>query len=196
MFAGSLRRGRTTVGPTGPPRVLRPDLGTHDAVPERHEFGSNTDPLTGKATFKVPAGAAEYTLTTSASRSTKVHTASTRIDASWTFHSKRPTAGVTELPVSSVRFKAPVGLDSRVPAGRTVTYPVTVEGAAAGRNLKSLAVYVSYDDGRTWKKTDVRNGRITVRNPAKGKGVSLRAKITDKKGNKSTISVHNAYYGK
>jgi len=160
------------------------------------KFGSNTDPLTGKATFKVPAGAAEYTLTTSAGRSTKVHAASTRIDASWTFHSKRPTTGVSELPVSSVRFKAPVGLDSRVPAGRTVTYPVTVEGAATGRNLKSLTVYVSYDDGRTWKKTDVRNGKITVRNPAQGKGISLRAKITDKKGNRSTISIHNAYYGK
>ncbi|SPF04387.1 S8 family peptidase [Streptomyces sp. MA5143a] len=160
------------------------------------KFGSNTDPLTGKVTFRVPVGAADYTLTTSARRSAKVHAASTRVDASWTFHSKRPTSGVTELPVSSVRFKAPVGLDSRVPAGRTVTYPVTVEGAAAGRNLKSLTAYVSYDDGRTWTKTDVRNGKITVRNPAKGKGVSLRAKITDKKGNRSTISVHNAYYGK
>ncbi|MGJ5797251.1 S8 family peptidase [Streptomyces griseorubiginosus] len=160
------------------------------------KFGSNTDPLTGKATFKVPVGAAAYTLTASASRSTKVHTASTRVDASWTFHSKRPTAGVSELPVSSVAFRAPVGLDSRVPAGKTATYPVTVEGAATGRNLKSLTVHVSYDDGRTWKKTDVRNGKITVKNPAKGKGVSLRAKITDKKGNSSTISIHNAYYGK
>jgi subtilisin family serine protease len=161
------------------------------------KVGSNTDPLTGKATFKVPAGAAEYKLTTSARRSTKVHAASTRVDASWTFQSRKPTSGLpTELPVSSIRFKAPVGLDSRVPAGREVTYPVTVEGAAAGRNLKSLAVYVSYDDGRSWKKTDVRNGRIIVRNPAKGKGISLRAEITDRKGNRSKISIHNAYYGK
>ncbi|MFJ7045088.1 S8 family peptidase [Streptomyces sp. NPDC101112] len=161
------------------------------------KVASNADPLTGEKVFEVPAGEAEYTLTTSARRSAKVQAASTRVDASWTFHSKAPSGGLpTELPVSTVRFAPKTGLDSRVEAGRTITYPVTVEGAARGRNLKSLTVYVSYDDGRTWKKTDVRNGKITVRNPAKGKGISLRAKITDRKGNRSTISIHNAYYGK
>ncbi|WP_405671269.1 S8 family peptidase [Streptomyces sp. NBC_01530] len=162
-----------------------------------HKVGSNADPLTGNGLFRVPAGEAAYTLTTSARRSAQVQAASTRVDASWTFRSKRPSTGLpTELPVSTVRFAPKTGLDSRVEAGRTVTCPVTVEGAARGRNLRSLSVYVSYDDGRTWKKTDVRNGKITVGNPAKGKGISLRAKITDKKGNTSTISVHNAYYGK
>ncbi|MER7406101.1 hypothetical protein ABT373_27385 [Streptomyces sp. NPDC000070] len=159
--------------------------------------GSNADPLTGGRTFKVPAGEAAYRLTITARRSARVQAASTRVDASWTFRSKEPSSELpTELPVSTVRFKAPVGLDSRVEAGRMMTYPVTVEGAARGRNLKSLTVYVSYDDGGTWKKTDVRNGKITVGNPAKGKGISLRAKITDRKGNTSAISVHNAYYGK
>ncbi|WP_408997524.1 S8 family peptidase [Streptomyces europaeiscabiei] len=161
------------------------------------KVGSNADPLTGASTFEVPAGEAEYTLTTSARRSAKVQAASTRVDASWTFRSKRPSTDLpTELPVSTVRFAPRTGLDSRVKAGQKVTYPVTVEGAARGRNLRSLAVHVSYDDGRTWKKTDVRNGRITVKNPAKGKGISLRAKIIDRKGNTSTISVYNAYYGK
>jgi hypothetical protein len=161
------------------------------------KVGSNADPLTGNKTFKVPAGDAAYRLTISARRSAKVEAASTRIDASWTFRSKAPSSGLpTELPVSTVRFQAQTGLDSRVKAGQSVTYPVTVEGAARGRNLKSLSVYVSYDGGRTWKKTDVRNGRITVRNPAKGKGISLRARIVDKKDNTSTISVYDAYYGK
>ncbi|MFE4583478.1 hypothetical protein, partial [Streptomyces chartreusis] len=63
-------------------------------------------------------------------------------------------------------------------------------------NLKSLAVYVSYNGGKTWKKTTVTKGKVTVKNPAKGKAVSLRAKITDKKGNASLITVYNAYYGK
>jgi hypothetical protein len=35
-----------------------------------------------------------------------------------------------------------------------------------------------------------------VKNPAKGEAISFHAKITDKKGNKSTISIYNAYYGK
>ncbi|WP_327667118.1 MULTISPECIES: S8 family peptidase [unclassified Streptomyces] len=161
------------------------------------KVGSNADPLTGAKVFKVPADEAEYTLTTTARRSARVQAASTRVDASWTFHSKAPSSGLpTELPVSTIRFAPKTGLDSRVKAGQTVTYPVTVEGAARGRNLKSLSVYVSYDDGRTWKKTEVRHGKITVKNPAKGKGISLRAKIIDKKGNTSTISVNNPYYGK
>ncbi|MGW4101590.1 hypothetical protein [Streptomyces sp. NPDC004976] len=55
---------------------------------------------------------------------------------------------------------------------------------------------VSYDHGRTWKRTTVKKGKITVRNPAKGKAVSLRAEVTDKKSNRSTVTVYNAYYGK
>ncbi|MCD9879743.1 S8 family peptidase [Streptomyces guryensis] len=161
------------------------------------KVGSNADPLTGNEVFKVPAGDAEYTLTTTVKRSAKVQAATTRIDASWTFHSKRPSSGLpTELPVSTVRFEAKTGLDSMVEAGRTVTFPVTVEGAAKGLGLKSLSVYVSYDDGRTWKKADVRNGKVTIKNPAKEKSISLHAKITDKKGNTSVITIHNAYYGK
>ncbi|WP_307537115.1 S8 family serine peptidase [Streptomyces sp. V3I8] len=157
------------------------------------KVGTNSDPLTG-GIFTVPAGDASYKLTTSVKRTVKVAAASTRVDASWTFRSKK--ADLAELPASSVRFAAAVGLDSRVPADKKVSVPVTVQGSAAGANLKSLAVYVSYDYGQTWKKLTVTNGRITVTNPAKGKGISFHAKIADKKGNKSTISIYNAYYGK
>lgn len=161
------------------------------------KVGSNSDPLFGGDYFTVPSGNAEYKLTTSVKRTVKVAAASTRIDASWTFHSKKPT-GTTEarLPASTARFNAKTGLDSRVTAGKTVTFPVTVEGAAAGKNLKSLAVWVSYDYGQTWKKLTVKHGKITVRNPAKGKAISFHAKIADKQGNKSTISIYNAYYAK
>ncbi|WP_406439923.1 S8 family peptidase [Streptomyces sp. NBC_00631] len=162
------------------------------------KVGSNKDPLFGDGVFTVPSGDSEYKLTTSVIRSVKVAAASTRIDASWTFHSKKPGSStpLAQLPASTVHFGAQTGQDSRVEAGRTVTFPVTVEGAAAGRNLKSLTVYVSYDYGQTWKKLTVSHGRITVRNPAKGKAISFHAKIADKKGNKSTISIYNAYYAK
>ncbi|MFD7391384.1 S8 family serine peptidase [Streptomyces sp. NPDC059852] len=159
------------------------------------KIGTNADPLLGES-FKVPAADAEYRLTTSVKRSVKVAAASTRIDASWTFRSKKPSGDQVALPASTVRFGAKTGLDSRAEAGRKVTFPVTVVGAAAGRNLKSLHVYVSYDYGQTWKKLDVRNGKITVKNPGKGKGISFHGKVADKKGNKATISIYNAYYGK
>ncbi|MFE9354053.1 S8 family serine peptidase [Streptomyces olivaceoviridis] len=158
------------------------------------KVGSNTDPLFGEATFKVPSGDAAYKLTTSVKRSAKVSEASTRIDAAWTFRSKKP-ADFAKLPASAPHFGATTGLDSRVTAGKTVTFPVTVEGSAAGGNLKSLAVYVSYD-GKNFKKVTVKNGKITVKNPAKNKAISFRANITDKKGNTSAITVYNAYYGK
>ncbi|MEU1848134.1 S8 family peptidase [Streptomyces sp. NPDC019990] len=159
------------------------------------KIGSNDDPLFGDKPFTVPSADAEYKLTTSVKRSVKVAAASTRIDASWTFRSKN-TTGLKQLPASTARFNAATGLDSKVPAGATATVPVTVEGAAKGSNLKSLSVYVSYDYGKTWKKLDVRNGKVTVKNPEKGKAISYHAKIADKQGNKSTISIYNAYYGK
>ncbi|WP_395574626.1 S8 family peptidase [Streptomyces sp. BK79] len=159
------------------------------------KVGSHKDPLFGEGEFKVPSGDARYRLTTSVKRSAKVAAASSRVDASWTFRSKK-TADPTELPASGVRFAVATGLDSKVPAGRKVTVPVTVEGAAAGRNLKSLTVQVSYDHGKTWKKVTVKKGKISVKNPAKGKSLSFRATIVDTKKNESVISIYDAYHGK
>ncbi|MCX4669515.1 S8 family serine peptidase [Streptomyces sp. NBC_01381] len=158
------------------------------------KIGENEDPLVGGATFKVPAAEAEYSLSTSVKRSVKVAAASTRIDASWTFRSKK--ADNAKLPVSTARFAPAVDLSSKAAAGQTQSVPVTVQGAAAGSNLKSLAVYVSYDYGQTWKKVSVSGGKISVKNPAAGKGISFHAKIADKKGNRSTLSIYNAFYGK
>ncbi|MDW4907066.1 S8 family peptidase [Streptomyces sp. ADMS] len=159
------------------------------------KVGTTDDPLFAEKAFTVPAGDAEYKLTTSVKRSVKVAQASTRIDTSWTFRSKK-SADTVKLPASSVRFNAAVGLDNKVAAGKKATFPVIVEGAARGSNLKALSVYASYDYGKTWKKLTVKNGKVTVVNPKKGAAISYHAKITDKKGNKSTISIYNAYYGK
>ncbi|MGW2860033.1 S8 family peptidase [Streptomyces sp. NPDC001205] len=159
------------------------------------KVGENNDPLSGQEPFHVDAADAEYRLTTSVERSAKVAAATTRVDTSFTFRSQQVTA-TTALPVSTVRFAVPVDLASRAPAGKSVQVPVTVQGAAVGRNLGSLTVSVSYDDGKTWQLVKVENGRITVKNPAKDKGISFLADVTDKQGNRSTLTIHNAYYGK
>ncbi|MEU2021325.1 S8 family serine peptidase [Streptomyces sp. NPDC016469] len=158
-------------------------------------FARNDDPLSGETAVPVPAAAADYRLTTSVRRATDVASVSTRIDASWTFRSGR-TKELTALPVSMVRFTPAVALDSTAKAGKSVSVPVTVQGAAAGKNLKSLTVYVSYDAGKTWKKTAVAKGKISVKNPAKKKSLSFKAKVTDKKGNTSSVAIYNAYFGK
>ncbi|MET9493328.1 S8 family peptidase [Streptomyces sp. NPDC006552] len=152
------------------------------------------DPLFGDQGYRVPAGDAAYRLTTSVTRSAKVAAASSRIDATWTFRSKS-TGGLVRLPASGVRFAAPVGLDSKGAAGWPRTIPVTVQGAAAGSNLKSLSVSVSYDSGAHWRKVDVHRGSILVKNPAAGKSISFRADVADKQGNTSSVSIYDAYYG-
>ncbi|MER5307706.1 S8 family serine peptidase [Streptomyces sp. NPDC002773] len=159
------------------------------------EVAENDDPLTGAEPFTVGAADAEYRLTTTVERSAKIAAASTRIDTSFTFRSKQVTA-TTALPVSTVRFAPPVDLASRAPAGAPVLVPVTVQGAAAGKNLRSLAVSVSYDAGKTWQLVKVRDGRIAVKNPAKGSGISLSAEVTDRQGNTSTLTIRDAWLGK
>ncbi|WP_128978199.1 S8 family peptidase [Streptomyces roseicoloratus] len=158
------------------------------------KVGENDDPLTGRQPFTVDGADAEYRLVTSVKRPVTLAAVSTRVEAGFTFRSKQ-VADTTALPVSTVRFAAPVDLTSRIPAGTTVSVPVTVQGAAAGRNLKSLTVSVSYDDGRTWKQVRVRDGRISVKSPAKDRGLSLSATVTDKQGNVSTLAIHDAWLG-
>ncbi|WP_229858106.1 S8 family peptidase [Streptomyces poonensis] len=159
------------------------------------KIGTNKDPLFG-AEFTVPSGDAAYKLTTSVKRSSKIAAASTRVDASWTFRSKKSSADFVQLPASVARFSPSLDNTNRATAKKKVTVPVTVQGTAAGKNLKSLSVYVSYDGGKKWTKLTVKSGKVTYTNPAKGKAISYRAKITDKKGNESVVSIYNAYYGK
>ncbi|MFB6816486.1 S8 family serine peptidase [Streptomyces sp. NPDC056347] len=157
------------------------------------KYAQSKDPLEGEP-ITVPAGAADYRLTSSVKLDPRASTVSSRIDASWTFRSKKVTEQA--LPVSTVRFTPTVTVDGKVTAGRTASVPVKVQGAAAGKNLKSLTVYVSYNSGKTWKKVTVKSGKISVKNPGKGKSLSYRANVTDKKGNKASVSIYDAYFGK
>ncbi|MGW1617018.1 S8 family peptidase [Streptomyces sp. NPDC002285] len=154
-----------------------------------------TPTMTGKANFTVPAAQAKYRLTTTVTRSTKISKVSTRVDASWTFTSKKVSQAA--MPISIVTFRPVLGLDSTAKAKAIAEIPVTVAGAAAEKgNLKSLTVHASYDSGKTWKKLTVRNGKVTVKNPAVGKGISFKATVTDKNGNKASVKIFNAYRGK
>ncbi|MFJ5550655.1 S8 family peptidase [Streptomyces sp. NPDC093225] len=155
------------------------------------EIGRKDEPLGDP--FKVPAGDAAYKLTSTVERDPAVSRTSTKVVASWTFRSAK-TADATQLPASVVRFTPRVALDGTSPAGRTVTVPVTVQGSAAGRNLGSLTVWYSYDDGRSWQKLPVRNGAVSVANPGKGGAVSFRATAVDKQGNRHEVTILRAYY--
>ncbi|MFE7134408.1 S8 family serine peptidase [Streptomyces sp. NPDC057638] len=161
------------------------------------KIGENEDPLTGEEYFPVGADDARYTLATTVRRSPKVSAVADRVDASWTFRSQRPTGDdEVRLPLSTVRFTPRLALDGTVPADGTTTVPLTVQGPAAGPGLKTLRVSVSYDGGTSWRRATVTDGQITVRNPARGKGLALRAQLTDVHGNKGSVTVHNAFRGR
>ncbi|MFI1015881.1 S8 family peptidase [Streptomyces sp. NPDC020965] len=160
-------------------------------------IGEKADSLIGWEFYGVGAADAEYTLATSVTRDPAVSAVGTRIDASWTFRSAKPvTDAETRTPLSTVRFGAQVHLDGTVPAGRTMTFPVTVQGPAAGMGLKSLKAAVSYDGGTTWQSAPVTKGMITVKNPAKGKSVTLRGEVADTQGGRASVTVYDAYIGK
>ncbi|MEW5538824.1 S8 family serine peptidase [Streptomyces cyaneofuscatus] len=152
------------------------------------------DAAIDRQTFTLPAESAAYTVATTVRRNPAINRAATRIDASWSFTSARTTEA-TLLPVSTVRFRPELALDSTVPAGSKVTVPVQVQGAAAGANLKTLQVQVSYD-GTTWLSAPAGSGKVTVRAPEKGKAVSLKAVVTDKDGNRSAVTIHDAFFGR
>lgn len=144
--------------------------------------------------FTLPAESAKYTVETTINRDPTFNRAGTRIDASWTFTSAR-TETPTALPVSTVRFRPQLAPDATVPAGGKQTFPVVVQGAAAGAELKSLRVLVSYD-GKKWVSVPVSADKVTVRAPEKGKAISLKAVVTDKKDNQSMVTIHNAFFGR
>ncbi|MFF6969686.1 MULTISPECIES: S8 family peptidase [Streptomyces] len=179
-----------------------PRTGTADTTLHKDGVlvGRTDDPLTGRHWMEVPAEPGIYTLATKYERPTSVATAATRVEGKWTFPSAHSTER-TWLPVSVVRFAAEAGPDATAPAGRTQTFPLLVQGAAAGKNgksgknLKSLTAEVSYDEGLTWRPLAVKGGKVTVTNPAKGKGISFRGEVVDRQGNKGSVTVINAYLG-
>ncbi|WP_204357818.1 MULTISPECIES: S8 family serine peptidase [unclassified Streptomyces] len=148
-------------------------------------------PLAASDPFAVEAGEAAYELTTTARLRPELSGTSSTVTATWWFRSKE-TSGRTALPASVVRFGAHPALDGTLPAGRTVRFPVTVQGPAAAAPARPR-VEVSYDEGRTWRPVRVHDGEAAVRTPAKGGSVSLRGTVADGAGNKAEVTVIRAY---
>ncbi|MDI2130641.1 serine protease [Yinghuangia seranimata] len=150
---------------------------------------SNGDP--GRAQFTTTPGRGVYRLTTHVARQTAPGFQGS-ITASWTFRSAT-TGGPTPLPVSVVRFAPELSLSGTAEPWATRRVPVVLQGAAAQGRVRSLSVTVSTDGGRTWSRLPVVDGAVTIRNPAAGHAVSLRADLIDGQGNTLTETLLNAY---
>ncbi|MCX5129299.1 S8 family serine peptidase [Streptomyces sp. NBC_00347] len=156
--------------------------------------GNQAAELRDAKPFDVASGEASYKLVASSTQDETVSRTSSKVTATWWFRSGTTATGApSQLPVSVVRFAPPVRLDGTVNPGYPLRVPVTVQGPAAGKGLKSLTVSVSYDDGYTWQTLPVLDGAVTTQTPPQGGHASLRGTVVDTAGNKSEVTVLRAY---
>ncbi|MFE9768279.1 S8 family serine peptidase [Streptomyces sp. NPDC005808] len=154
---------------------------------------ATADGVLDAAAFQLPADKARYRVVTTVERAeTGVASVSSTVTWQAEFTSGH-TASAVALPTSVVRYTPELDLDSTGTAGARQSVPVTVQGSAAGRGLGALQVSVSYDGGGTWRPLVVRQGTVTVDNPAAGGSVSFRARLTDRKGNTFAQTIIDAY---
>ncbi|ROT31669.1 peptidase S8 [Micromonospora sp. HM5-17] len=149
--------------------------------------------------FEVPAEAADYRIEATATRGAPF-SLSTRVEAAWTFRSGHvPGETPHRLPLSTVRFSPPLDQTNTAPAGRWFSIPFSVlsQPGSDAAGIRSVAVDVSYDDGRTWHRARVvasgGTGQVLLRHPEQAGFVSLRATATDRSGNTVRQTVLRAY---
>ncbi|MFI6907819.1 S8 family serine peptidase [Nonomuraea sp. NPDC050394] len=157
------------------------------------------DPASCRLTATLPPGAATYTLTATGGRAVPYSTLSTKVESTWTFRSAS-TPARQPLALTAVRY-APAGLDAynRAKPGSSTRLPIWIErnpGAPAAA-VKSIRLWMSADDGATWRDLPVKAGgrgwSARVPNPRTAGFVSLRATSADSAGNTVTQTIHRAY---
>ncbi|HEX6344733.1 MAG TPA: peptidase S8, partial [Umezawaea sp.] len=156
------------------------------------KIGESTEP--GNLRGDVSPPAAAYRLEVEATRS-GVSEFSTGVSGTWTFRSAEVGTRYTPLPMSIIRFRPDLAGGNTAPADRTFAVPLVVQqnpGADNGR-INRIAVDVSFDDGKTWRRAPVIGRSALVHNGPAGSYASLRAKATDSRGNTVENTVIRAY---
>ena len=122
-------------------------------------------------------------------------TLSTVVRSEWNFRSSSAGEGKA-LPMLTTRFAPAVDVHNRALGNREFSFPAYVERQDKAGKIAALAVDVSYDDGKTWRKAGVaRDGdhwKVTVRHPKSGY-VSLRSTTSDVDGNRQAQTIVRAY---
>ncbi|MEU8283804.1 S8 family serine peptidase [Micromonospora sp. NPDC048905] len=151
----------------------------------------------GRGQFAVPAAAATYRLTASATHHSPTWRSSTTVSGSWTFRSAT-ASGRLPLPLLGMLLDAPVDLRNTVSVGdrRPVRMSVHRQDGVAGRPVVTVTVAASYDDGRSWHAVPVSRdgeGWLALVPHRRAGHVSLRANATDADGNAVEQTVLRAY---
>ncbi len=144
----------------------------------------------------VPPGVATFRLETRLRRAAAPF--STQIHAAWTFRSGHGAKPVV-LPLGVVRYSPPLNADNKAPSAGAFTIPLRYERSPGSTvaPLRSIAVQVSYDGGKTWTAAALSGAgdrRVaTVRHPGRAGFASLRATAVDTAGNSVEQTYVNAY---
>ncbi|MFI5756600.1 S8 family serine peptidase [Streptomyces sp. NPDC051569] len=144
-------------------------------------------------------GTKKVAISTDVSRSTAVAAVSTRVTSAWTVTTALADNGrFVTMPLSTVTFHPKLTTAGTAKKGGKLTVPLAIQGPAAGKGLRALAVQVSYDGGKTWKKTTVAKDKagkrsLTLTHPKSATSVSFRTSLTDTKGNTFASTVIKAY---
>jgi subtilisin family serine protease len=151
----------------------------------------------GEGSFTVPAGKADYRLTSSVDRNHPVWPLSTKVSVEWGFKSSHATAE-TPLPLLTIGFDPKLDKMNYAPGGALFAIPVRVDrqpGATGGKtDLKK--VEVSYNDGQSWIQVPLLkvNGTWWAGVQHRSSGfVSLRASASDSDGNTVAQTIIRAY---
>lgn len=158
-------------------------------------LGSTDTP--GSAFFSgLPDDNAAYTLATTATRASAWTDLSSRVDATWTFHSQR--GGASAVPLLFAHITGGFDGLNQAPAG-PFRLDVTVDrqaGSTSAATIAGVTMESSVDDGRTWQPVTVRGSggswSATVTNPRTGY-VSLRTGVRDSAGESQQVTIIHAY---
>ncbi|PPK71227.1 S8 family serine peptidase [Actinokineospora auranticolor] len=156
------------------------------------KIGDWTDPA--PAVFTVPAEEGDYKLVADSTRAPGTADTSTRVTATWTFHSGH-TDTLQPLPISTLRVLAGLDKDNAARKGKTfpVRFALQAQGDTDTRSPRSLTVEVSYDSGKTWQKAPVFGSTAVLSHPDAVGTVSVRAKSADRSGQSVELTIIDAY---
>jgi subtilisin family serine protease len=187
---------------------LTGDAAGHRRSPGSTEEGSmtlyrdgeslGTSPGAGWGGFNVSEGRGSYRLAVSNTRTQPWWPLATTVACEWTFAADWQPDKRVVLPLLSVVIDPELDLRNTAPGSTAFAIPVRVlrQSGTGTPTVKSLAVEVSHDDGKTWQQAEVASAsggwRVTVQHPAAGY-VSLRAKAADTDGNTVEQTVIRAY---
>ncbi len=151
----------------------------------------------GQLNAQVPPGKAGFRIESTADRRS-LFRLSNQVKSVWTFTSDT-TGEAAPLPLWVVRYFPRVDLYNNPVGGKNIALPLSAEphpGAGTGQ-VSTLRISVSTDQGDSWRQVPVVHdkagkSRAMVPRPSGAKSISLRAQLTDSRGNTLEQTTMNA----